>query len=65
VLALVFVVAFKESAGKKIVNFSLWIARRVTKEPNNPESFGTKNFRFGIFFWRSIQNFESKSSLLN
>ena len=33
VLALVFVVAFKEGAGKKIVNFSSWIARRVTKNP--------------------------------
>ncbi len=34
VLAVVFVIAFNESAGKKITNFSLWIARRVTKNPN-------------------------------
>ena len=33
VLAFVFVIAFKEGAGKKIVNFSLWIARRFTKNP--------------------------------
>jgi uncharacterized protein (TIRG00374 family) len=33
VLAVVFIIAFKESAGKKIVNFSLWIARRITKNP--------------------------------
>jgi uncharacterized protein (TIRG00374 family) len=32
-LAVVFIIAFKESAGKKIINFSLWVARHITKNP--------------------------------
>ncbi len=33
VIAVVFMIAFKESAGMKIVNVSLWIARRITSNP--------------------------------
>ena len=32
-LAVVFIIAFKENASKKIVNFSMWIARRSIKNP--------------------------------
>jgi uncharacterized protein (TIRG00374 family) len=42
VIAVVFVVAFKESAVDKIVNVSLWIARRITKNPVKLEALREK-----------------------
>ncbi len=42
VIAVVFVVAFKESAVDKIVNVSLWIARRITKNPVKLEDIREK-----------------------
>jgi len=42
VIAVVFVVAFKESAVDKIANVSLWIARRITKNPVKLEAIREK-----------------------
>lgn len=42
VIGVIFLVAFKESADEKIVNVSLWIARRVTKSPARLESLKEK-----------------------
>ncbi len=64
VLAVVFIIAFKESAGKKIVNFSLWIAKRITKNPSTLANVKEKISDSMLSFSNAFKTFKANPRCL-